>query len=116
MRALPACVILLALAWWSGVVQAARPVQLVGHWLGAYRGQAIDLRFSPDGSGSWQHRPMKWDVRYGQLHIEHADSSEIFAMKADAETLVIAGGDMATLLVLVRAPDDDEEGPPDLPP
>jgi hypothetical protein len=51
-------------------------------------------------------------VRYGQLHIDRDGVVEIFAMKADAETLVMAGGEMATLLVLVRV---SEPPPPEAP-
>ncbi len=83
-------------------VHAAIVPRLIGHWLGAYRGQPIDLQMNADGTGSYQNQPMKWQVRYGQLHIDREGEVEVFAMKADAETLVMAGGAMATLLVLVR--------------
>ena len=88
--------------------QAALFPRLVGHWIGAYRGQPIDLQFHADGTGIYQGQTMKWDVRYGQLHIDRDGLVETFAMKADAETLVMAGGEMATLLVLVRVTDADE--------
>jgi hypothetical protein len=83
-------------------LQAAIIPRLVGHWIGAYRGQPIDLQLNGDGTGSYQNQPIKWQVRYGQLHIDREGEVEVFAMKADAETLVMAGGEMATLLVLVR--------------
>lgn len=91
--------------------QAALFPRLIGHWLGAYRGQPIDLQFHADGTGTYQGQAMKWDVRYGQLHIDRDGEVEVFAMKADAETLVMAGGEMATLLVLVRISDPPETGP-----
>ncbi|MGH8517340.1 MAG: hypothetical protein ACREUE_07755 [Panacagrimonas sp.] len=84
------------------LVQAAIIPRLVGHWLGAYRGQSIDLQLNADGTGIYQDQPIKWQVHYGQLHIERNGEVEIFAMKVDSETLVMAGGEMATLLVLVR--------------
>jgi hypothetical protein len=87
--------------------QAALLPRLVGHWLGSYRGEPIELRMNADGSGSYQGEAIRWDVRYGQLHIDRAELSEIYAMKVDAETLIIAGGERATLLVLVRVPDED---------
>ena len=84
------------------LVQAAIIPRLVGHWVGAYRGQSIDLQLRADGTGSHQDRPIKWQVRYGQLHIDRDGEVEVFAMKVDSETLVMAGGEMATLIVLVR--------------
>lgn len=86
--------------------------RLIGHWIGAYRGQQIDLQFHADGTGSYQGQPMKWDFRFGQLHVDREGVVETFAMKVDAETLVMAGGEMATLLVLVRVTDDDEGARP----
>jgi hypothetical protein len=91
------------------LVHAALFPRLIGHWIGAYRGQRIDLQFQADGTGSYQGQPMRWDVRYGQLHIDRDGLVETFAMKADAETLVMAGGEMATLLVLVRVTEPGEE-------
>lgn len=83
-------------------LQAALVPRLVGHWLGAYRGQPIELILNADGSGRYRERDIRWNVQYGQLHLDHEGEVEIFAMKADSETLVMAGGEMATLLVLVR--------------
>ena len=94
-------------------VHAALFPGLVGHWIGAYRGQPIHLRFHADGTGIYQGQAMKWDVRYGQLHIDRDGEVETFAMKADAETLVMAGGEMATLLVLVRVSEPRDEGEAD---
>ncbi|MCC2655256.1 MAG: hypothetical protein K0Q76_364 [Panacagrimonas sp.] len=88
-------------------VHAALFPRLVGHWIGAYRGQPIDIQFHADGTGSYQGQAMKWDVRYGQLHLDRDGVVETFAMKADDETLVMAGGEMATLLVLVRVTDGE---------
>lgn len=82
---------------------------LVGHWIGSNRGQPIELHFHADGTGSYQGEPIKWDVRYGQLHIDREAGVEVFAMKADAETLVMAGGEMATLLVFVRVSDSEDD-------
>lgn len=90
-------------------LQAALPPRLVGHWQGAWRGEPIHLHLHADGSGRYQGEPIKWQVTYGQLRIERGDISEIFAMKADAETLMIAGGENATLLVLVRIPEAPED-------
>lgn len=90
-------------------LHAALIPRLVGHWIGAYRGQPIDIRFNADGTGTYQGQAIKWDVRYGQLHLDREGVVETFAMKADAETLVMAGGEMATLLVLVRVTDEDAE-------
>jgi len=89
-------------------LHAAIVPRLVGHWIGAYRGQPIDLQLNADGTGSYQGQSMKWDVRYGQLHIDRDGEVEMFAMKADAETLVMAGGEMATLLMLVRVTEPPE--------
>lgn len=87
---------------------------LVGHWIGSNRGQPIELHFHADGTGRYQGEPIKWDVRYGQLHLDREGVVEVFAMKADAETLVMAGGEMATLLVFVRVSDTEAEpAPPD---
>ena len=86
--------------------------RLIGHWIGAYRGQQIDLQFHADGTGIYQGQPMKWDFRFGQLHVDRDGLVETFAMKVDAETLVMAGGEMATLLVLVRVTDEGEEARP----
>lgn len=83
-------------------LQAALPPRMVGHWIGSYRGQPIEFQMHADGTGTYQGQPMKWDVRYGQLHIDREGESEMYAMKVDSETLVIAGGPMSTLLVLVR--------------
>ena len=96
------------------LVQAAIIPRLVGHWVGAYRGQSIDLQLRADGTGSHQDRPIKWQVRYGQLHIDRDGEVEVFAMKVDSETLVMAGGEMATLIVLVRvseplSPEQEQE-------
>lgn len=107
MRVRRLIVILLLAA--APLVHAAILPRLVGHWLGSYRGQPIDLQLHADGSGSYQGQPIKWDFRYGQLHIDREGVVEIFAMKADAETLVMAGGEMATLLVLVRVSEPEEE-------
>ena len=90
-------------------LQAVQPPRLVGHWIGAYRGTQIDLQMNADGTGSYMGQSMKWDVRYGQLHMDRDGLAEIFAMKADAETLIMAGGEMATLLVLVRVTEPVEE-------
>lgn len=92
------CVVLLTVM----PLQAALPPRLVGHWLGAYRGETIELHLHADGSGSYRGQPIKWQVTYGQLRFERDGVEEVFAMKADAETLIMAGGEMATLLVLVR--------------
>ncbi|TDU28978.1 hypothetical protein DFR24_3360 [Panacagrimonas perspica] len=89
-------------------LQAAIIPRLVGHWIGAYRGQPIDLQLNGDGTGSYQNQPIKWQVQYGQLRIDRDGEVEVFAMKADAETLVMAGGEMATLLVLVRVSEPPE--------
>lgn len=105
-------------------LHAAWPPRVVGHWLGSYRGEPIEFHMHADGTGTYQGQPMKWDVRYGQLHIDHGGEVEMYAMKADSETLVIAGGARSTLLVLVRiseppaeegvAPvDGDANGDPD---
>lgn len=91
-------------------LQAAIIPRLVGHWLGSYRGQPIELQMHADGTGLYQGQPMKWQVRYGQLHIDRDGEVEIFAMKVDKETLVMAGGAMATLLVLVRISEPVAEG------
>ncbi|GAC1632867.1 MAG: hypothetical protein NVS9B10_27760 [Nevskia sp.] len=88
-------------------LHAALLPRMVGHWLGAYHGQPIDLQMNADGSGSYQGQPMTWDVKYGQLHIEREGASEVYAMKADSETLIIAGGEMAALLTLVRIHEPD---------
>jgi hypothetical protein len=90
-------------------LHAALPPRMVGHWIGAYRGQPIEYHLYADGTGTYQGQPMKWDVRYGQLHIDREGEVEMFAMKVDQETLVIAGGAMATLLVLVRVTEPVEE-------
>ena len=82
---------------------------LVGHWIGSNRGERIELHFHADGTGSYQGEPIKWDVRYGQLHLDRDGVAEVFAMKADAETLVMAGGEMATLLVFVRVSDTEDD-------
>ena len=103
--------LLLLLLSAAPLVHAAIIPRLVGHWIGSYRGQPIDLQFHADGTGSYQGQPIKWDVRYGQLHIDRDGLVETFAMKADAETLVMAGGEMATLLVLVRVSDPPAPGP-----
>ena len=94
-------------------LHAALPPRVVGHWLGSYRGQAIEFQMNADGTGSYQGQPMKWQVRYGQLHIDREGDVEVYAMKVDNETLVIAGGHMATLLMLVRVsePPAPEEPP-----
>lgn len=100
------------------LLAAAMPLQavliprLVGHWLGSRRGQPIELVMNADGTGSYLGQPMTWQFRYGQLHIDRGGEDEVFAMKVDDETLVMAGGEMATLLVLVRvseppAPEED---------
>lgn len=110
MNALRRIVMVLLLA--AMPLQAAIIPRLVGHWIGAYRGQPIDLQMNADGTGSYQGQPIKWDARYGQLHLDREGEVEVFAMKVDSETLVMAGGEMATLIVLVRvtdppAPDGD---------
>lgn len=90
-------------------LQAVQPPRLVGHWIGAYRGTQIDLQMNADGTGSYMGQAMKWDVRYGQMHMDRDGLVETFAMKADAETLIMAGGEMATLLVLVRVTEPEQE-------
>jgi hypothetical protein len=103
-----ALAVLLLTAAPIAVVHAVLFPRLFGHWIGAYRGQRIDLQFHADGTGSYQGQPMKWDFRYGQLHIDRDGLVETFAMKTDDETLTMAGGEMATLLVLVRVTEPEE--------
>ena len=96
-------------------LHAALFPRMIGHWLGAYRGQPIEFHMHADGSGSYQGQPMTWDVRYGQLHVDREGQIDVYAMKVDSETLVIAGGEMSTLLVLVRVSEPIEEAEEEAP-
>lgn len=109
MKPWPRLLVTLLLTAAPVLVQAALFPRLVGHWMGSHRGQPIELHFHADGTGSYQGEPFKWDVRYGQLHLDRGGVVETFAMKADAETLVMAGGEMATLLVFVRVSEPQDE-------
>ncbi len=88
-------------------LQATQFPRLVGHWLGSLHGQPVDFQMNADGTGTYQGQPMTWDVKYGQLRIERDGASDVYAMKADSETLFIAGGEMAVLMTLVRIHETD---------
>lgn len=83
-------------------VRAWNDPRLVGDWHGAYKGQPLELQMNADGSGRYQGQPMTWQVRYGQLQVKQDGEVAVYAMKVDGDTLVVAGGELASLLVLIR--------------
>lgn len=97
--------VMLLLACTTGRADPLPP--FVGHWLGAYHGQPIDLQLAADGSGRYQDQPVQWRFRYGQLQLDRNGDVEVYTMKADHETLMLAGGPEATLLMLHRLSDEE---------
>lgn len=96
------CSVIACLVLGSPATLADSLPPFVGHWIGAYRGQPIELLLEADGTGRYQDQSLKWQFRYGQLRLDRDGEIDVYAMKADQETLMIAGGPLATLLMLHR--------------
>jgi hypothetical protein len=81
-----------------------------GTWI--YNSQNINLTMLllPDGSGEYQGNPVNWKVQGSQLSVDDGIRPVTYTFKLNANTLVLSGGGLKTVLTF-RHPGEEQENP-----
>jgi len=76
---------------------------LHGTWSAAnVQGRPLKVDFAPNGSGSINDQPMRWQVVGGTLFIQQNGQVASYGFKVDGERLVVSGGDLAQAATLTK--------------
>jgi len=76
---------------------------LHGTWSAAnVQGRPLKVDFAPNGSGSINDQPMRWQVVGGALLIQQNGQVASYGFKIDGEKLLVSGGDLAQPATLAK--------------
>lgn len=101
MRRLSLLILLIVLSLTSASAQ--QEPGLLGSWQAKDGELVIRLILNPDGTGTLDEAPIKYQVRGAKLIVDEAGTINNYTFKLDGGVLVVSGGDLDSPLTFTRA-------------
>lgn len=95
-------VLLVALAAWLSLAVSAHAADLTGDWHGVNEGAPVALTLKADGRGTLDGAPLNWQLMGNLLFVEQQGEVTGYQVQLRGNTLQVAGGGLAGVLVLNR--------------